>query len=201
MADGNLDRMIAKHGAPTPRTPYKHWDNRQYKEVKRKKKPTAKVKKVVPQRDRKTWLEIHREYLRWRKTEDFKKWYHRRLLKQGGTCFYCDVPLIGTMVNVDHIIPKKDGGDNRKSNLVLTCAKCNKDKYTSRISRKRVAELRDKNVKKRGTFKKMKSDLFRDYLPTRYLMSNMKQIYGENKPFNIDDHKEALEKWKSKNKE
>jgi len=39
MADGNLDRMIAKHGAPTPRTPYKHWDNRQYKEVKRKKKP------------------------------------------------------------------------------------------------------------------------------------------------------------------
>lgn len=207
MADGNLDRMLAKHGAPMSKSPYKHWEtNRRPITPKSRtiyKKPKKKTRKIIvgPKIEKREWLDIHKEYLRWHKTDDFKKWYHRRMLKQGGTCFYCDIPLIGTKVNVDHIIPKIAGGDNRKSNLVLTCAKCNKDKYTGRISRKKVAELRDKNVKKRGTYKKMRSELFKNYLPTDYVISNIKQIHRENRPFNIDDHKEALEKWKARKQE
>ncbi len=107
---------------------------------------------------RRSWTDIQREYLRWRKTEDFQKWSRRQFLKQGGTCYYCDQPLAGVRQNVEHIIPKIRGGDNRKSNLVLACSACNKEKYTSVLSRARKNSLRVKNSAKKGTWLKLKEE-------------------------------------------
>lgn len=55
--------------------------------VKRKK---PKPKKAQVSKDH--WVETQREYLRWRKTEDFAKWRHKQFLKQGGTCYFCGQP-------------------------------------------------------------------------------------------------------------
>jgi len=108
------------------------------------KSPEAKAK----------WLTTHREMLRWQKTEDFAKWRKKQFLKQGGTCWYCDEPLPGVRQNVEHIIPKIRGGDNRKSNLVLACWRCNKSKGTNLTSYKKRAILKEKNKKKKGTYQR-----------------------------------------------
>lgn len=121
------------------------------KNTSRIKKPSQKkILRLIHIQDK--WLETHKEMLRWRKTAEFAKWRHKQFLKQGGSCYYCDEPLIGTRENVEHIIPKIRGGDNRKSNLVLACYKCNKDKYTKILPRKERQKLKDKNRKKKGTY-------------------------------------------------
>lgn len=98
------------------------------------------------------WKDINHEYQAWKKTPGFEKWKRSRFLKQGGTCFYCNDPLNGTRINVEHIVPKSKGGDNRTSNLVLACSSCNKVKNTTLVPKKRLEELRTVNKKKRGTY-------------------------------------------------
>lgn len=49
----------------------------------------------------------------------------------GYKCVYCgktDVPL-----NIDHVIPRSDGGTNRVSNLVIACVDCNRRKGNKRL--------------------------------------------------------------------
>lgn len=122
-----------------------------------------------------TWLEIHREYLRWRKTEDFLKWSRKQFLRQGGTCYYCDEPLQGARQNVEHIIPKSRGGNNRKSNLVLACSRCNKAKNTTILKRKEKIALREKNLKKKGTYLTMKET----YMTEEELGYSLGQLFRE----------------------
>lgn len=45
---------------------------------------------------------------------------------QGGKCVYCKVSL--TSYQIDHILPVAKGGDNRKENIQLLCATCNRRK-------------------------------------------------------------------------
>lgn len=188
--DADIGRLVAKYGSNTIGKSYKHWDKMDTNVTNPPKKIKKKNSKVIPQKDRKSWLEIHREYLRWRKTDDFQKWYKRKIVKQGGTCYYCDEMLIGTKVNVDHVIPKYHGGDNRKQNLVLACHKCNKEKYSNLLPKKTKDQLRVKNFAKRGTYRKNVDRLFANYTPTRYVMSGLDFIYGERDQV---DTKKALE--------
>lgn len=102
------------------------------------------------------WLKTHKEYLRWRKTSAYDKWVVKQFLRQGGTCYYCDLPLSGGKQNVEHVMPKIKGGSNKPSNLVLACWKCNKDKYTNVLSQKTRKQLKKKNKAKRGTYTKLK---------------------------------------------
>lgn len=134
-------------------------DNRWKRDPNRKLKafntPSAPVPMHggKPAKDR--WLETHKEYLRWRKTDGFRRWRHKQFLKQGGTCYYCDNPIFGGVrENVDHVIPKVAGGSNHPSNLVLACARCNKEKHTTYLSRVEKERLATKNKKKKGTYLK-----------------------------------------------
>lgn len=127
-----------------------HVSRADWEELVTGKRPaTKKAKKPEPKR---TWLSIQREYLRWRKTDDYRRWQHNQFLRQGGTCYYCDTDLRGVRINVEHIIPKSKGGDNRKSNLVLACSNCNKEKYTDLVPYKEKQILKTKNKAKKGTF-------------------------------------------------
>lgn len=55
-------------------------------------------------------------------------------LLQNGRCYYCDeavaTPEHGS---IDHVIPKKRGGKNKKENYVFSCKPCNlkKGSFTS----------------------------------------------------------------------
>lgn len=48
--------------------------------------------------------------------------------QQRGRCAYCRVQLVLTACHLDHIVPLKLGGSNRRSNLQLLCAPCNLSK-------------------------------------------------------------------------
>lgn len=53
--------------------------------------------------------------------------------RDGWNCAYCDTPLgwghpLVTPPQVDHVIPKCQGGSNGIDNLVLSCGPCNRDK-------------------------------------------------------------------------
>ena len=124
--------------------------------VKLRRKYKSSVKTEARQGNR-SWLSIQREYLRWRKTEDFAKWKRKQFLKQGGTCYYCDDPIYGIVNNVEHVIPKSRGGDNRKSNLVLACSQCNREKNTKLLSATEKAKLKKKNHPKKGTYTQTRS--------------------------------------------
>lgn len=102
------------------------------------------------------WLQTQRDFLRWKKTEDFAVWLKKQFLWQGGTCYYCDEPLNGTTQNVEHVVPKSKGGGNHPKNLVLACWRCNKSKYSKVLPQNKLESLRSKNRKKRGTYTKLK---------------------------------------------
>ena len=122
------------------------------------------------------WLYTHREFLRWKKTPEFEKWRHRQFLYQGGTCFYCDIPLQGIRTDVEHIVPKSKGGTNNARNLVLACWECNKKKYISSISKDDLDVLRVKNKKKKGTY-----HLLREQFPTEEdVADNIRQHIRES---------------------
>lgn len=97
---------------------------------------------------------IHREYELWKKTEDFTKWRKKQFLRQGGLCWYCQDYLPYTRINVEHIIPRSKGGTNRKSNLVLACSNCNKNKGSSLVPLKVVKQNRVATIKQRGKYLK-----------------------------------------------
>lgn len=142
-------------------------NNKQPRRYKPKSKSTFKPKNIPKQKvyygtkeevRKQKWLDTHREYLRWRKTPEFAKWRSKQFLKQGGRCYYCDEPLKGIQTNIEHIIPKIRGGDNRKSNLVIACWVCNKNKYTDMIPLKTRKKLKEENSKKRGTWLTMEGN-------------------------------------------
>lgn len=98
------------------------------------------------------WLKTHKEMRAWQKTDSFVKWRKRQFLKQGGTCYYCHEPLAGRRQNIEHVIPKSLGGDNRRSNLVIACSACNKDKNTKLLTYKERQALREVNRPYGGTY-------------------------------------------------
>lgn len=125
---------------------------------KKAKKSWAKYKPSVAPKDPKAhWVKIQREYLKWRKTEDFSRWKKKQFLKQGGTCYYCNNPIYGIKVNVEHIVPKSKGGTNSKRNLVLSCSDCNKEKNTKLLSNKEKSHLKRVNQVKKGTYLQTRS--------------------------------------------
>jgi 5-methylcytosine-specific restriction endonuclease McrA len=56
------------------------------------------------------------------------KWYRRWVLERDKwSCVYCGEPAN----QVDHVIPRHQGGSDLPSNLVASCARCNNAKGTS----------------------------------------------------------------------
>lgn len=140
--------------------------------VKRPKIKRVKVTKVIGIKKPQTWLEIHKGMLRWQKTPEFARWRRKQFLRQGGTCYYCDELLVGRKENIEHVIPKYRGGDNRKSNLVIACATCNKEKNTTILSYRQRQALKEKNRKKKGTYHKVQH-LFKTEQAVAYELGQM----------------------------
>ena len=45
---------------------------------------------------------------------------------QGGHCFYCQSPILGTAdYTMDHIVPLSHGGPDNQFNIVVSCYSCN----------------------------------------------------------------------------
>lgn len=57
-------------------------------------------------------------------TSKWRKIRERVLVRDGYTCYYCGSPAN----TVDHIIPRRLGGDDSMDNLVAACKKCNYSK-------------------------------------------------------------------------
>lgn len=47
---------------------------------------------------------------------------------QNGQCLYCGSTITYTTAEMDHIVPRADGGSNRRENLVAVCQRCNRAK-------------------------------------------------------------------------
>ena len=120
--------------------------------IRQGKKPTYKSVKF-----------ISKDYCSWKKTEDYSKWKKNQVLKQGGLCWYCGVWLNFCRTNVEHIKPRSKGGTNHKSNLVISCASCNKKKGSTEISKDKIDHLRKINKKRKGTYLKNKKYFERLY--------------------------------------
>lgn len=101
-------------------------------------------------------LQIKKDYIKWKKTDNFKRWKNRQFLKQGGLCYYCGINLSIVRINVEHKTAISLGGLNNKSNLVLACSNCNKEKGSKILSKKDRARLRKINNKRKGTYVKNK---------------------------------------------
>lgn len=101
-----------------------------------------------------TYLEVTKEYYRWKKTPAFAKWKRRQFLKQGGLCWYCQQPLWLSKQNVEHKTARSLGGKNNKNNLVLACSNCNKNKGSSVLSHHERTKLNALNKNHEGTYLK-----------------------------------------------
>lgn len=49
----------------------------------------------------------------------------RRLIEDDPHCTYCRRELTFERATIDHVVPRRCGGDNRQANLVLACRTCN----------------------------------------------------------------------------
>jgi 5-methylcytosine-specific restriction endonuclease McrA len=50
------------------------------------------------------------------------------MLRDNYTCQYCGVHASPEKLNIDHVVPKGQGGKSEWTNLVTTCIRCNSDK-------------------------------------------------------------------------
>lgn len=64
-----------------------------------------------------------------RLTNAFRRaWRDDALREQKGCCRYCDEPMTYKLATSDHVDPRKNGGLDRKQNIVAACAPCNRAK-------------------------------------------------------------------------
>lgn len=102
------------------------------------------------------WVTTKREFLRWKKTDNFKKWRKKQFLEQGGICYYCQIYLPFTKINVEHKTAISLGGRNNKRNLVLACSSCNTAKSNKVLSDEDRSHYKWLNRNHKGTYLKNK---------------------------------------------
>lgn len=58
-----------------------------------------------------------------------RQWLVRALVTRSrGQCRYCGKAVGRDQITIDHIVPTASGGLDRLDNLVLACARCNREK-------------------------------------------------------------------------
>lgn len=125
---------------------------------KRLSRNTDRLPMVLAESQPRRSSDIYREYQALRKTPAFKLWWANQFAKQRAECYYCECSLKQCRVNVEHIVPMGRGGTNSKRNMVLSCAKCNKEKGSKLLNtkvRKRLrARLMAKVTEDRSAYKR-----------------------------------------------
>lgn len=123
------------------------------KSVKTKKKRKSKITK------KQSVAEVSIDFHRWKRTSNYRSWRKKQWKRQIGRCFYCMVDLRGIRSNVEHVIPRSKGGTNNKSNLVLACWKCNKEKNSSNPDKRWVDMAREVSRQKAVAYEENDIDL------------------------------------------
>lgn len=86
------------------------------------------------------------------------------LARDDFACVYCGLELEIRGAQLDHVIPRKDGGPSTPDNLVTCCGPCNRGRQHGRVEltgRARTASLRALD-RKRGR------ELARQHYPSRF---------------------------------
>ena len=73
------------------------------------------------------------EFEKMKKQPWFNPWYKRQMQVQDNLCAWCRNSLSEVRVHVDHVEPLRFFGKNETKNLVLSCARCNLQKFVSRV--------------------------------------------------------------------
>jgi 5-methylcytosine-specific restriction endonuclease McrA len=74
------------------------------------------------------------------------------------TCIYCGKSSLvdGVKLEVDHIYPKINGGDNSDFNLITACKNCNNSKLRILLNEENILKLWERNIKTDKTFEELK---------------------------------------------
>lgn len=67
--------------------------------------------------------------------------------RDGFRCVYCGATPVQRPLHADHVIPVKDGGQSRASNLVTACADCNGGKAAIPLSERTLKPKQDQAQK------------------------------------------------------
>jgi 5-methylcytosine-specific restriction endonuclease McrA len=87
------------------------------------------------------------------------------LHRDGFACVYCDKPLPVKGAQLDHLLPRKDGGKAIATNLVTCCGPCNIDRAHDRIDVRMVLDAVSKAW--RPIDRAKGRELAREYYPSR----------------------------------
>lgn len=87
------------------------------------------------------------------------------LLRDGFACVYCAKPLPIKGAQLDHILPRKDGGTAAPTNLVTCCGECNNKRRDGRVDPVRVLDAIGKAF--RTLDRDRGRELARQYYPSR----------------------------------
>lgn len=89
------------------------------------------------------------------------------LIKQDFRCAYCMCNLKNQVMNVEHVVPIRQGGTNEPKNLVAACKDCNKEKNSWALSEQRIrkmrkdtTKLRRKSIKKASIIAQLDNEIF-----------------------------------------
>lgn len=63
------------------------------------------------------------------------------LKRDGFRCKYCGASSLSTLLHVDHVIPRAEGGPDDPANLVTACAPCNLGKSAVSLEESRLPQV------------------------------------------------------------
>jgi len=83
--------------------------------------------------------------------------------RDGFTCQYCGRKPPEIILNADHIVSRKDGGDDDIDNLITSCRDCNIGKFSKSLPKKpnqykkKIADLKEKTSQLEGYYEYLKN--------------------------------------------
>lgn len=79
------------------------------------------------------------------------------LKRDGFRCKYCGASSLSTILHVDHVIPRAEGGTDDPANLVSSCAPCNLGKSDVQLDESRLPHTSAEDIREHA-------DQVREYL-------------------------------------
>lgn len=107
-------------------------------------------------------------------------------LRDGMACVYCGQSVEqkgGVILTLDHIVPRELGGDNKPSNLITACHRCNssRGKRSVNVFCKAVAEYLNHGVDPKAIRKHIAACIKRDVKPFRVQARELIALRGSAK--------------------
>ena len=108
----------------------------------------------------------HKRSSSWRSTRAISPATRCAILHRDGfACVYCAKPLPVKGAQLDHLLPRKDGGKAIPTNLVTCCGPCNIDRARDRVNARKVLDAVSKACRPIDRIKGR--ELAREHYPPR----------------------------------